>query len=333
MKKILFFTATLAVLFTACDKDEEKSAFKEVNLSLGANLVYDVFYSFETGEVAKVKQSDWDIAFSVPLQTAAIRINEGSGVELFTAGSASEWDNLDIDPTDPTFKKLWNDKSNWLNGAFNRNANSANVFNYGWGTYDHAVSYNVLGDSVYVIKLTDGSYKKFFIDKRDGRANIYYFRWADLDGLNLDSANIVMGGYASKQFVYFSIVNNEVIEYEPDSDTWDLLFTTYKEKVPMGPGNYMDYDVMGVLANQGYKVALVSGTNRENATSADSENGFVSDADAIGWDWKTSSHTSGGYTIPDSLSYFIKTPADKEYQIYFTAYGSNTTGDITFKQK
>jgi hypothetical protein len=333
MKKILLLAASVAVLFSACDKEEEKSDYKDVTISLGANYVYDVFYSLENGEVAKVKRSDWDIAFSVPLQTAAIRINEGSGVEVFTAGSAADWDNLSINPTDPTFKKLWNDKSNWLNGAFNRNAITSNPFNYGWGTYDHTVTYNVLADSAYVIKLTDGSYKKFLVEKKDGHANANYLKWADLDGANPDSAIIAMGTYSLKNFVYFSIVNNEIVSYEPDSDTWDLLFTYYKERIGMGPGMFMDYPVMGVLTNQGCEVAEVSGIKPTEATSADSENGFVSDANAIGWEWKVTPQGSGQFTIPDTLGYFVKTPSDKEFQIYFTSFGGSTTGDVTFKQK
>jgi hypothetical protein len=329
MKNIFLLTAIFAVMLTSCNKDEDKSPYKEVMLSMGANLVYDVFYSFETGEVAKVVRSDWDIAFSKPVMTAAIRINEGSGVEVFTAGPASSWNSLNIS-TDTA--KLWNDKSNWNNGAFNRNTDLANPFNFGWGTYDMA-THNVYSDSVYVIKLSDGiHFKKFMITVKDGYANTNNFKWADLNGDNEDSATIDMGQYTTKQFVYYSIVNKEVVEYEPDADTWDLLFTYYKEKVSMGPGVSVDYDVMGVLTNQGYEVAKVTGIKPENANSADSETGFVTDANAIGWDWKVSDHT-GGYTIPDSLGYFIKTPSDKVYQIYFTKYGGHATGEITFKQK
>jgi hypothetical protein len=331
MKKILYLAAIAALFLSSCKDEKTPAKFEDVTVSMGANLVYDVFYSFENGPV-KVVRSDWDIAFSVPLQTASIRINEGSGVELFTAGAAAAWDSLSINPSDPNLKKLWNDKSNWLNGAFNRNADTTQPFNYGWGTYDHAITYNVLGDSVFVVKLTTGTFKKFFIEMRDGHANIYFLKWANLDGSEPDSASIEMGQYASKQFVYFSIVNNEVVAYEPDKDTWDILFTAYKEKVPMGPGVYMDYDVMGVLANQGYTIAKVSGAKPDNACSCDAPDGFVDKANTIGWDWKISDH-AGGYAIPDTLNYFVKTPSDTEYQLYFTAYGGMASGDISFKVK
>jgi hypothetical protein len=330
MKKsiILYFTSIL-FLFFSCKKDETTNGFKEINISLGGNLVYDVFYSFDQGEISKVKRSGWDIAFSVPLQTAAIRINEGSGVELFSAGGAEDWNNLEIPTGTNVLNKLWNDKSDWLTGAFNRYSNPENVFNYGWGTYDHAVTYNVLGDSVYVIKLTNGSQKKLFIEKRSGHENKYYLNWANLDGSDSTSAIIDMN-VGNKNFVYFSLSENKVVDYEPDADLWDLLFTVYKTQISTSPESFIDYDVMGVLINEQKSVAKVTDKNPEEACSCDAS-GFSDITDIIGWDWKDFDNQSQQYKLDNQLSYFVKVSDNETYQIYFTHYDGSQSGNTTFK--
>ncbi len=331
MKDIIFFLLFFSFIVTSCKKEGSTNGFEEVNLSLGGNLVYDIFYSFNQGEIAKVKRSDWDIAFSVPLQTATIRINEGSGVELFSAGGKDDWENIDISGGSSVLNKLWNNKSDWLIGAFNRHTDPGNVFNYSWGTYDHAITYNVIGDSVYVIKLTNNEQKKLFIEKRDGHENKYYIKWANLDGSDSASAIIDMA-VNNKNFVYFSLVNNKVIDYEPDTYTWDLLFTVYKAQIPTGADSYIDYDVMGVLANQGYSVAKVTGKDPENACSCDADN-FVQEADLIGWDWKEFDDQAQTYLLTKQLSYFVQDSDGNKYQIYFTGYEGKQTGNISFMKR
>lgn len=327
MKKFGFIFSII-LLYTACDSTEEEKTFNDQSISLGGNLVYDVFYSFEQGEIARVKRSDWDICFSVPLQTAAIRINEGSGVELFNAGSKEDWENPDLTGGTNVAKKLWNDKSDWHVGAFNRYTDPDNVFNYSWGTYNHGTTYNVDGDSIYIIKLTDGSQKKLFVEKRDGYDNYYKLKWANVDGSNLDSAQIDMTE-TDKNFVYFSILDNSVIDYEPDSDTWDLLFTVFKEKIPIN-GSYIDYEVMGILSNLNYTSGKVEGKGPAEACDCDA-GAFVETANAIGWDWKTFDNNTQEYTITNNLSYFVKTSDGKIYQIYFTDYEGSKSGNVSFK--
>lgn len=331
MKNILFFLIISTILIFSCKKDEPTNGFEDEEVSLGGNLVYDVFYSFSQGEVAKVKRSDWDIAFSVPLQTATIRINEGSGVELFSVGGAADWENIVISGGSNVLKKLWNDKSDWLKGAFNLYPDPDNVFNYSWGTYDHASTYNVIGDSVYVIKLTNGSQKKIYIEKRDGHENKYYLKWADPDGSGLDSAIIDMA-VNNKNFVYFSLVDNKVIDYEPDADLWDLLFTVYKAQVPTGPDSYIDYDVMGVLTNEGYKSTKIEEKDPIEACSCDSDS-LIQQADLIGWDWKVFDNQTQAYTITNNLSFFVKDNDNIMHQIYFTGYDGTKSGNITFKKR
>ncbi len=328
MKKTGFILTTIIFMLAACNNNETTSkVFKDSSVSLGGNLVYDVFYSFEQGEIARVKRSDWDICFSVPLQTAAIRINEGSGVELFNAGSKNDWENPIISGGRNVTQKLWNEKSDWHVGAFNRYTDPDEVFNYSWGTYNHGTTYNVDGDSIYIIKLTDGSQKKLFVEKRDGYDNYYKLKWANIDGSNPDSAQVDMT-ISNKNFVYFSILDNSVIEYEPDADTWDLLFTVYKEKIPAGT-SYIDYNVMGILTNLGYTTGKVEDKNPVDACDCDAGT-FIETADAIGWDWKTFDNNTQEYTVTSNLSYFVKNTDGKIYQVYFTDFEGSKSGIVSF---
>jgi hypothetical protein len=315
----------------SCDKNDDstKDNTKEETISLGAEYVYDVYYSFTDGEVAKVVRSDWDLALSVPLQTATVLINEGSGVELYPAGAVSDWNSVDLSSVNVA-ERIWNNESDWLQGAFNRGAGVSSVFNYGWGSYQQT-SHNVVADSVYIIKLTSGDYKKIKLFK-NGAANTYVLTWANPDGTGLDSASVGVADASSKHFVHYSLVNKEVIEYEPAANSWDILFTVYTSRVS-AQGMTMDYPVMGVLTNQNVEVAKASDVVPESASLADTTVGFSKANNTIGWDWKTNVPQTANYSIVENQSYFVKNTDGTIYQIYFTSFDGKSTGNVSFKTK
>ncbi len=87
---------------------------------MGSNSTNDVYYSFAYG-ISKINvRTEWDIAFSVPLQTATILINEGAGVELYSVGDTYSGTLLHT-PNLPSRQPLYNNKSDWTDGAFNIN--------------------------------------------------------------------------------------------------------------------------------------------------------------------------------------------------------------------
>ena len=330
MKNLLYSLFILLPLFISCEKKSESTETSE-SIPMGNNHINDVYFSFQNGEVATYNRSDWDIAFSVPLQTATILINEGAGVMLYSFGDTTTWDAVDTAGIG-SWTAVYNDKSDWMNGAFNRYATGE--FNFGWGTYDHANTYAVWGDSIYVIKLTNGDWKKLFIRKRDGYSDTYILRWADIDGSNQVDASFSPAAYANtKHFIQYSIVNEEVVEAQPDKDTWDLLFTKYIVKIPYGPGIYIDYPVVGVLMNQDREGLKVDDKIPEDAHYTDASVNFSSQADIIGWDWKISDPVTHEITLADSTSYFVKNSADEIYRIFFTEYDSQNNGTISFKIK
>jgi hypothetical protein len=327
MKKLIYLILP-GIFLIACDKNTGDSE-KNESIYMGPDHESDVYYSLTDGLAGSDIRSEWDLAFSVPLQTATILINEGAGVKLYSAGDTTQWDL--VDTTGITLRDaLYNDKSNWDNGAFNRFATGG--FNFGWGTYD-LTSHNVNGDSIYIIKLTNGNYKKLFIRMIDGMNDTYLLRWADIDGSNTVDASFSRSAYQSKNLIQYSLVNQEVVDAQPDTDAWDLLFTMYIVKIPAGPGVYMDYPVVGVLMNSGLQGIEVTGKDPAQASYTDAAGDFSTLADVIGWEWKVSDPVTHEISLAENTSYFIKKSDNSIYRIYFTDYNTSDNGNISFKVK
>lgn len=331
MKKLSLIIVLGLVLLTSCEKKDDCGCDQEeINILMGAGQAMDVYYSFNNDVVSSTDRTDWDLAFSVPLQTASILINEGAGVELYNAGSTSEWDEIDTSGI-AGWEKLYNDKTDWMSGAFN--LDSDGMFDFGWAVYDQA-THDVTGKYVYVIKLSDGSYKKLNVIEKTGSTNTYVLRWAGIDGSNQVDASFSPSAYTDKKhFIHYSISNQGMVEIEPDMDSWDLLFTRYVGKIPMGPGVEMDYPVMGVLMNQNLTAANVTGIAVEDAQSSDAMDGFSNQADIIGWNWKSQDPVTHDVSIVEDNSYFVESASGVMYKIYFTDYAGVSSGNLTFQQK
>jgi len=330
MRKLLIISFIFILIVYYCKKDDETNLYTEVTVSMDANSASDVYYSLANGEVKTVSRADWDIAYSEPLQTATILINEGAGVELYCVGDTNDWSLIDENSI-ASLKPRYNDKSDWSVGAFNLNASG--FPNYGWGTYHHTTDHNVGGDSIYVIKLTDGSLKKLHIRMKIGATSANAFRWADLDGSNLVEDTLPTTPYYEVMHnIHYSLVRKEVVEVEPDMHTWDLLFTRYMALASMGAVT-MYYPVTGILINPVVSAAKVTGISPERAVETDAAGGYSTKADVIGYDWKVSDPITHEISLVDSVSYFIQATDSKKFQLYFTDYGGLTSGTISFKMK
>lgn len=331
MNKSAIILASLLIGITACKKDPASSGWKNETISMGNNSSSDVYFSLANGTVKTITRSDWDIAFSTPTQSAIVLINEGAGVELYNVGGLDAWASVDAN-TITGLSPRYNDKSGWITGAFNRYFNAVDPFNFGWGHYN-MVDHNVYGDSIYVIKLTDGSYKKFVYRLRIGTGAIHHLSWANTDGTDSVGVTLVATQYiGTRSFIHYSLVNQEIVEAEPLKDEWDLLFTRYVAQIPAGPGVTMDYPVMGVLTNATVSVSRAEGLPADKASESDGS-GYSDNADAIGYDWKVSDPITHEISLVDSLSYFIRATDGKTYQLYFTGYGGNTEGSVDVKIK
>jgi len=293
------------------------------SIIMNPSYVMDVFYSFENGTVGSASNTEWDIAFYTNILSAGIITNGARGVELKTYLNAdtSGWNNIDTTGL-ASWPMLYNDETIWEEGAFNRN--SKGLFDYGWGVYNIS-NHNVVGDSIFIIKYGDNTYKKLWIVKKVSMENIYHFKFANLDNSGEVIKELDCKNYSTKNFVYYDFEKDEIIDREPVANTWDLLFTKYMALQPTG--TY--YPVTGVLIN----VDVFANEFQEVAPNFSdwASMPFDTTISTIGWDWKVLS-PSYTYDIKDSLAYFVNALNEEIYKLVFTKFEGYQTGKVVFNK-
>ena len=293
-------------------------------ITMSPGYAYDVFYSMETGEVGQADRSNWDIAFYTAPFSAGIITNGPEGVDLYLYpnGDTTAWDNIDTTGL-ASWTPLYNDQNEWENGAFNRNA--LGHPDYGWGIYNQ-INHNVIGDSIYIIKLTDGSFKKLWINRKISVENRYLFEYANLDGSMTVSVDLQVNDYLTKNFVYYSMVTDEAQDREPSKDSWDIVFTQYMADQEVGG----QYPVTGVLNNVNVAGNMFEGVGPDfdDWTTQPLDTSKVT----VGYEWKSFDLGTFSWTIVDSLAYFLQTLEGDVYKLVFTAFEGQATGVTEFEK-
>lgn len=292
-------------------------------IEMGASYANEVYYSMENGVVMTSPRNTWDIAFYTTAFSAGIITNDGIGVELYQYpdGSNEGWNDFDTIGMSGWIR-LYNDVTNWENGAFNRLEKGHP--DYGWGVYS-MTSHDVIGDSLFLIKTADGKYRKLNIVRKRSTLNQYEIRYADLDGLNDQTITLDAKPYESKLFMSFSFTDG-LIDREPDADSWDLLFTRYLATVMNTP-----YPVVGVLLNPATMAAEARGVAPD--FNAWETLNYETGRDEIGHDWKTFDLGSMTYIMEDSLYFFVKGQDSSIYKITFNSFSGSASGITTFDQE
>ncbi len=293
---------------------------EEDSVSMGAGYANDVYYSMENGEVHSVVRTNWDLGFYTNSYSDCIITNDGNGIALYTYGNSDTtgWNTIDTTGLSG-WRVLYNSLEDWEVGAFNQNAKGHP--DYGWGIYNPA-THNLVGDSIYIVKFSDGSAKKLWIQKKHSEQSTFYFKYADLDGANEVSEVVNCTDYADKNFLYYSMQTQEVIDRDPASDTWDILFTKY-----MGISNDQPYILTGVVNNIGVKGNMFAPVDPDYTNWAASE--LESMKITVGADWKK---YSGGYVIEDSTIFFVTDLQQNVNRLVFTGFDGMSTGNIYFEK-
>ena len=134
---------------------------------IGAGYTGQVYYNLQNGAYPAVSNTDWDLGFQLRGFAASITINSKNNVHLYRADKdISEWNTMM--PSDTTGilnsnYELFNSDKSWDFGAFNNTNDTTNAFDLGWGVYDFA-THIISGDSLYFIKLSNGTYKKLWLE-------------------------------------------------------------------------------------------------------------------------------------------------------------------------
>lgn len=323
-----FYQITLVIVFAITANFANANFLLEAeqdSVSLGSGYANDVYYSFENGAVHSVERTNWEIGFYTLTWSAGVIINGGNGVELYLYPTAdtSAWGTIDTTGLSSSWPILYNSTMDWEEGAFNRH--SSGHPDYGWGVYN-GITHDVVGDSIYIIKYMVGdvtNFKKFWITKKISIQNTYYFKYANLDGSDEVSQVLNCNDYADKNFVYYSLQNGEVLDREPDSDSWDILFTKYMGMLEGG----VPYAVTGALNNVDIPA------NRFDEVGPDFEDYASAPMDStktpIGHDWKYFDMGTFSYVVEDSIAFFASDFQKDVYKLVFSVF-DYTVGKIVF---
>ncbi|MDZ7775018.1 MAG: T9SS type A sorting domain-containing protein [Bacteroidales bacterium] len=165
-----------------------------------------------------------------------------------------------------------------------------------------------------------------WIEQKVSTQNTYYFRYADLDGENEQQAELEVNPYTSKNFVYYSLTNDEQIDREPPKDSWDLLFTRYISMI----NGETPYIVTGVLNNLNTPVAEYASVDPDFMDYQPAD--FDTAKSVIGYDWKEFDMGSFTYTVDDSLVYFVESHNGAVYKLRFTKFEGSSTGKVVFEK-
>lgn len=298
----------------------------------GASSAKDVWYSLQNGKLIEADANNWDLAFGTNDRTSEIYTNDAKGVELYLVGEDFKETFNSNDQTN--WVRQINSEKTWLTGSFNQNVNKNNPFDFGWGVYNIA-THNVLGRSVYILKLANGSYKKIFIDVLDGKLKKYTFLTADLDGNNKETIEIDYSK-ATTQNIYYSFETALGFEREPKTtENWELLFCRY---TTLTQGIY--YPVTGIKTSPNVlslRVELDKEVTPSEKQIAPEFSKLEENITSIGYDWKT--FNQGTYSYAKNRVHFLQryksqdgnnVPDGDLFQIVFTKYTGGQVGEMEF---
>lgn len=291
-----------------------------VQISMGNNYTNQIFYSMQNGEIKNISNDNWDLAFTTDQYASTIRTNDGKGVELYTyhLGDTSDWQNINVSILNNLSSGMYNSEISWYDGAFENN--SLGHPDYGWGVYN-MITHNVTGDSLYIIKTINGNWKKIWIQELT-TAGEYIFKFSNLDGSNEITQSILKTNYTDKNFIYFSIDQNTIIDREPISSEWDITFTKY-----ISPVQAMPYPVTGVLTNNNTEVAKATGVTDPLTYFDYSNHNFNNEINSIGYDWKS---YQGSFVVDANRCYFIKDKNENIWRLVFNSFDGMSTGNVEF---
>lgn len=290
-------------------------------VSLGLSYANQKWYSLQNDEQGASAKNNWDLAFGTGSQGSTIMINSITGTMLwgYPKADTSGWSTLDTSGLS-TWTPRYNSDTSWAFGAFSLPRNMGNSNDLGWGMYS-SVTHLVIGDSLFIIKLANNSYRKLWIQYLVGGS--YSFRYAQLNGANDTIVSISKATYTGKNFGYYSLQNNVALDREPLSANWDLLFAQYTAFIPQS------YTVSGVLSNKGVTIAKTYPVDTGIVSWA--SHTFTTPINGIGYGWK--SFDGATWKIEDSLVYFAKTNSGNIWKLIFTGFGGSANGNYIFSKK
>ncbi len=316
-------------------------------VSMGAGYANNIWYSLENDEQGSAPANNWELALIAsgkpanPLTTGIFINPAGSKtMTVYVVPGAGRGDFATIDTAGlSTWTPLYNSDTSWAMGAFNQP--STGMMDYGWGVYDMD-DHNIKGDKIFIIQYATGGgmgggqatyeYRKLYIDlnTKGNKFTIYHDL---LDNSDFTTSEIDFSNNQDKNFIYFSLENKQIIDREPASANWDLLFTKYVSSTePYGATQAYNQVVTGVLQNHGVEVAQANNVDQDDFEDYQSAT-FSNHINIIGFDWKEMDYQTLGWNIADSVVYFVKTNKKDIWKVVFTGFDGSTSGSFILNKK
>lgn len=324
MKKQLFSIALLAL------GTLNLASQTIVNDSVMIGSANESWYKLSDGTRTAAARANWDLGFTTEGYDVTILFNQAVGNNVYIATGHTPATFTAVTQADASSTPLYNSDSTWLVGALNQQPSGQ--FNYGWGTYNMS-THNITGSRVFIAQLAGGAYKKFYIQDLNNSSvpYVYTLVYADIDNSNQQTVTIPKQTYGTKNFIYYSLTNNAIVDREPASASWDLLFTKYTSTSELYNGS-PNQVVAGVIQNNGVSAAQANSVAAPSTYTAYTSHTFSTAANVLGWDWK-GLNSSFQYTVEPNRVYFVKTSNDDVYKIIFQSYTGSTSGKFKFSKE
>lgn len=320
MKKVILSAFATGLILSAQAQEE--------TIVMGPGYANHIWYSFQDGVAATSAKDNWELAFEMKSLGVGVHANRAVEMQVWKFPENDVEIDTEIDTTGAigTWPLVFNSDETWSLGAFNQ-LPSGN-FNYGWGTYN-IVNHTVTGNSLYFIKLPNGVFKKFYIESKI--LGTYTFKICNLDNSGLITRTLSnTGGIADQAlFGYYSLTNDSFLNREPIQSDWDLVFTQYNAVVF---GSAANQRVVGALLNENTQAIKISLNNpTDSYTYSDTD---LSEAiNTVGYDWKELNYQTFQWFIHDTLVYVVKTQHGDYYELAFTSFSGQGTGNIGIRKQ
>jgi hypothetical protein len=306
-------------------------------IATGAGYRKQSYVNLSAGTERQVDDTAWDIAFTVfGQQDAGIFINESSGSSMGQPLAQVElWDaqtddfNTTIDPAlFNESQRLYNSEASWVYGGFNEVRDSFDAFDYGWGKYNFMTN-SVTGTKVYVVKLRNATFRKIQIQSLIGTT--YTFRYANLDGTNLQTKTINKADHTGKVLAYFNLTTGATADVEPVSGGFDFVYCRYvTELYDPGSMTFIKYNLTGILHGLNCEAVKAIGVDPATVDVNNYLDSFSTRLDVIGHEWKMFANNQ--WSVPEDHVYFLRTVSDNVWKIHFIDFEGSSTGVAVFEK-
>ncbi|TAJ14344.1 hypothetical protein DMA11_05680 [Marinilabiliaceae bacterium JC017] len=338
--KILSIIAVAIIGITACESDDDPVIIVPpgdlITVQLGESVYENqMYFELNSKTVTTFAADAWDLSIQTDGSGDAIYINSAIGYHVYKTTSS----DINEEITLP-------EKPEWM--IDDPSGNPAKTAFGKWAD-----------NEVYIVGMKDFSsqdpsqqpikpFARIAFSKSDAGIMV---KWKDLTEADAKVKETTLEKTASnKTLTWFNFSEGGIATHQPPlTNEWDIVFTPYTAKIPMGPKIYF-YNVNGALTNRlgntvSYKhepgeVADEKEYNQifSDLTADDVDaNSYSKDMDVLGYNWKKTvgDPTKGGsitYQVLKSNMYFIKNQAGKTFKFRFTNfYKDGEKGFITFE--